>query len=74
MHSDGRKLGKRHRSDPLASVPPAQAVYLALKFLGQSPPAGMGLEDLWCWAIENWHLASVPRSTMNPGSGFAVTL
>jgi len=62
MHSDGRKLGKRYRSDPLASVPPAQAVYLALKFLGQSPPAGMGLEELWCWAIENWHLASVPPS------------
>ena len=62
MHSDGRKLSKRYRSDPLASVSPAQAVYLALKFLGQSPPAGMGLEDLWCWAIENWHLASVPPS------------
>jgi glutamyl-Q tRNA(Asp) synthetase len=60
MHSDGRKLGKRYCSDPLASAAPAQALYLALKFLGQSPPAGMGLEDLWCWAIENWHLSSVP--------------
>jgi glutamyl-Q tRNA(Asp) synthetase len=60
MHSDGRKLGKRYRSDPVASVPAAVAIYLALKFLGQSPPAGMGLEELWRWAIAHWHLASVP--------------
>ncbi len=62
MHNDGRKLGKRFRSDPLASVLPAEAVYLALKFLGQSPPTDMELEDLWCWAITHWQLASVPTS------------
>lgn len=60
MHSDGRKLGKRYGSDPVVSVSAAQAVTLALKFLGQSPPPGMDLEDLWRWAIAHWCLAAVP--------------
>jgi glutamyl-Q tRNA(Asp) synthetase len=62
MHSDGKKLGKRYGTDPVASVPAAEAIFLALKFLGQSPPQGMELEQLWAWAIENWHLASIPHS------------
>jgi len=62
MHSDGKKLGKRHGTDPVASVPAAEAIFLALKFLGQSPPQGMELEQLWAWAIENWQLASIPHS------------
>jgi glutamyl-Q tRNA(Asp) synthetase len=62
MHSDGKKLGKRYGTDPVASVPAAEAIFLALKFLGQSPPQGMELEQLWAWAIENWQLASIPHS------------
>ncbi len=62
MHSDGKKLGKRYGTDPVASVPAAEAIFLALKFLGQSPPRGMELEQLWAWAIENWQLASIPHS------------
>ena len=60
LHSDGRKLSKRYSSDPVASVPAAEVIYLVLKFLGQSAPPGMELADLWHWAIEHWQLESVP--------------
>lgn len=60
MHSDGRKLGKRYGSDPVACLSAAEAVNRALKFLGQSPPRGMPLEELWEWAIRHWRLESVP--------------
>ena len=60
MHSDGKKLGKRFGSDPVASHSAAAAISLALRFLGQSPPPGMGLEDLWPWAIEHWRTDSIP--------------
>jgi len=62
MHGDGKKLGKRYGSDPVASVPPVEALFLALKFLGQLPPQGMELEQLWAWAIEHWQAASILRS------------
>ena len=60
MHSDGKKLGKRFGSDPVASLPAVAAISLALRFLGQSPPPGLGLEDLWPWAIEHWRADSIP--------------
>ena len=62
MHGDGKKLGKRYGSDPVASVPPVEALFLALKFLGQSPPQGMELKQLWAWAIEHWQAVSIPQS------------
>ena len=58
-HRKGHKLGKRHASDPIGKIPAAELVYLALKFLGQSPPK-LNLDSLWVWAIKHWHLNSVP--------------
>jgi glutamyl-Q tRNA(Asp) synthetase len=66
MHSDGKKLGKRYRSDPVASVPAQEAIFLALQFLGQSPPEGLALDELWRWACTHWQLASVPPCVDNP--------
>jgi glutamyl-Q tRNA(Asp) synthetase len=61
MHSDGKKLGKRYGADPVASLPATEALRLALEFLGQSPPSGLDLKDLWSWAIEHWQVSSIPR-------------
>ena len=58
---DGRKLGKRLGSDPVGRLPAAQAVSAALQFLGQNPPGGMELKDLWSWACEHWQADSIPR-------------
>lgn len=60
LGSEGRKLGKRFGSDPIGRLPGAQAVRLALQFLGQNPPGGMGLEELWSWACEHWQAESIP--------------
>lgn len=58
--NDGRKLSKRSGSDPVAALPPHQALYLALNFLGQGCPRGLDLPSLWDWAMSNWRLSSVP--------------
>jgi len=52
---DGKKLSKRALTDPVNRQEPATAVEHALQFLGQNPPSGLSLNDLWKWALENWN-------------------
>jgi glutamyl-Q tRNA(Asp) synthetase len=59
----GDKLSKRLGSDPLQRETRAEALRLALEFLGQSPPGGLPLAELWRWALEHWRLDRVPRRT-----------
>lgn len=61
VDGDGRKLGKRYRSDPITALPPAEALRTALNFLGQDCPAGLELDATWDWAIGHWDLSRVPR-------------
>jgi glutamyl-Q tRNA(Asp) synthetase len=61
LSADGRKLGKRVQTDPVKHQNPAYAVKQALEFLGQKPPSGYGLEDLWDWALEHWNNGFIPR-------------
>jgi glutamyl-Q tRNA(Asp) synthetase len=61
--NDGRKLSKRLGSDPISSSPPSQVLEMALRFLGQPCPGGLGLEELWGWAMENWRLSRISRSS-----------
>ncbi|MGD2128077.1 MAG: tRNA glutamyl-Q(34) synthetase GluQRS [Lysobacterales bacterium] len=61
VDAKGRKLSKRLGSDPLATRKPAVALAVALGFLGQPCPAGLGLQDLLHWALDNWRLDRVPR-------------
>lgn len=63
---DGKKLSKRLKSDPVSRYRPATALAAALRFLGQEPPAGAGLGELWGWALEHWDLGKVPRSRELP--------
>jgi glutamyl-Q tRNA(Asp) synthetase len=60
--ADGKKLGKRDGSDPVGRLPAAAAIQLALQFLGQNPPDGMALDELWLWAKEHWQIKSIPAS------------
>jgi glutamyl-Q tRNA(Asp) synthetase len=60
VSADGNKLGKRSGSDPVGRLPAAEVVSVALQFLGQKPPGGMELKELWSWAIEFWQAESVP--------------
>ena len=66
VDSEGRKLSKRLGSDPLARRETATALAVALGFLGQPCPAGMGVEDLLHWTLDNWRLDRVPRVAQSP--------
>ena len=57
----GQKLSKRLRSDPIAALPPVQALRKALRFLGHACPAHLDLAGLWDWALQHWELTRVPR-------------
>ncbi|MGA9572652.1 MAG: tRNA glutamyl-Q(34) synthetase GluQRS [Lysobacterales bacterium] len=66
---DGKKMSKRTRTDPVTDQEPVTAVRMALQFLGQHPPAGMSLKDLWAWAIQHWDNKLVPPArAILPGS------
>lgn len=57
---EGRKLGKRYGSDPIASLSPTQVLRHALVILGQPCPEVAGMDELWGWALEHWQLSRVP--------------
>jgi len=60
----GEKLSKQTRAGPIDSARPGPALFAALAFLGQRPPAELHtapVSELWAWAMANWHLADVPR-------------
>ena len=59
MDGEGKKLGKRYASDPIGRLPAASSVQAALQFLGQQPPQGLNLQELWSWATEHWRLESI---------------
>jgi len=57
----GNKLSKRSRADPVRCGKPVRMLRAALDFLGQRAPAGLNLDGLWQWAIQNWRWECVPR-------------
>jgi len=61
LSDDGKKLSKRVKTDPLELREPGNAVGLALHFLGQDPPPGLPLDDLWAWALDHWNSDLIPR-------------
>lgn len=63
---DRKKLSKRLDSDPISALPRAQTLERALRFLGQPCPGGLPFGALWDWALQNWSLDRVPRSTEAP--------
>jgi glutamyl-Q tRNA(Asp) synthetase len=70
LAADGKKLSKRDRTDPVKTRDPASAVEQALHFLGHYPPAGLSLDKLWEWALENWSSDLIPRlRAILPGKG-----
>ena len=73
--TDGRKLSKRLRSDPLGRNARHETLRLALDLLGQHPPVGLSLDELWRWALSHWRLDRVPRQSAVgiPPSGAAST-
>jgi len=64
VNAAGEKLSKQTRAAPVDSARPGPALFAALEFLGQRPPAELSaapVSELWAWAMANWRLAAVPR-------------
>lgn len=65
----GEKLSKQTLARAVDEHPPAAALVTALRFLGQTPPAGLDhatLAEVWAWALHHWRLAAVPRRRQAP--------
>jgi len=60
VSSDGKKLSKRNKTDPVSQQDPAFAIHQALCFLGQNPPSGLALDELWTWALDHWDATLIP--------------
>jgi glutamyl-Q tRNA(Asp) synthetase len=66
LDANGEKLGKRFESDPVARLSAGQTLTRVLRFLGQDCPAGLGLHEIWPWALDNWQLERVPIAAKAP--------
>lgn len=62
LDADGRKLSKSEQDDPVSRLAPREGLRLALRALGQEPPAGCrSLDAQWQWVHSHWSMAKVPR-------------
>ncbi|MBS1186080.1 MAG: putative glutamyl-tRNA synthetase-related protein [Burkholderiaceae bacterium] len=65
VNAAGEKLSKQTMAAPLDDEKPVPALWRALDFLGQSPPAALeqaSLHEFWEWATIHWSLAKVPKT------------
>ena len=65
----GEKLSKQTRAAAVDAARPGPALFAALEFLGQRPPAdlsGASPGELWAWATRHWRLDRVPRGPLCP--------
>lgn len=77
VNAAGEKLSKQTRAAPVDRARPVPALFAALKFLGQEPPAelaGATLDDFWTWADARWQLGRVPRGPLPAGAGEALAV
>lgn len=60
----GEKLSKQTKAPAIDTQFVGQALFHALDFLGQNPPAEIKNSqpgEIWSWAITNWQLHKIPR-------------
>jgi glutamyl-Q tRNA(Asp) synthetase len=69
VNAAGEKLSKQTRAAAVDAARPGPALFAALAFLGQQPPAelsGASPDELWAWAMRHWRLDRVPRGPLCP--------
>ena len=69
VNAAGEKLSKQTRAAAVDAGRPGPALYAALAFLGQQPPAelsGANPDELWNWSMRHWRLDRVPRGPLCP--------
>lgn len=62
LDATGYKLSKQTLAAPIDPARPMPALCAAARFLGMSPPAGLGgLAEFWDWAGRHWQPGRLPR-------------
>lgn len=64
LNHAGQKLSKQNLAPAIHNDDALAQLWLALDFLGQSPPLALRegtLDDLWRWSIGHWQVAAIPR-------------
>ena len=62
VNNQGQKLSKQHHAPSLNLARPSEALYQALVYLQQSPPAELishKPSDVLLWAVENWRIGKL---------------
>ncbi|MFN6972613.1 MAG: tRNA glutamyl-Q(34) synthetase GluQRS, partial [Rheinheimera sp.] len=62
----GQKLSKQNHATDISSQPMSQSLQQALSLLGQQVPIelhGAPVTVLLSWALANWQLSKVPKTT-----------
>ncbi len=65
VDASGNKISKSEGAAKVDIKNKENLLCEALKFLGQKPASdlsGCGINDIWCWAIENWNIHLVPTT------------
>jgi glutamyl-Q tRNA(Asp) synthetase len=65
----GEKLSKQTLAAPLPERDAPAELARALRFLGQSTPAGLAdasVPEIWSWARSNWRADDIPRRSSLP--------
>lgn len=69
VNEAGEKLSKQTQAAAMDPAAPGPALYAALRFLGQDPPAelvGAPGAEVLSWALGHWQLARVPHRRTSP--------
>lgn len=69
VNAAGEKLSKQTLARAVDAAKPGPALFAALAFLGQMPPAelaGAPATELLAWAVANWRLDRVPKRRSAP--------
>ncbi len=75
VDASGVKLSKSGDAPAVLHAAPAAPIVVALEFLRQDPPAGLGrapLDEVWNWALEHWQPSRL--SGMRSGAAPAATI
>jgi len=63
VNTEGAKLSKQTGAEAVSLRDPARTLVMALRDLGQDPPAGLeasSVDDVLHWGIQSWVLGNVP--------------
>lgn len=74
VNAQGEKLSKQTHAAPIDASNPLSQLVMALRFLGQAPPAELtegSAASFWKWATAHWKPEMISRQTLRPTESIA---